>query len=245
MLRRLKVIPLIAALCGAPLLFLPGSAAAGLEAGLGLSLTWPQDEFKEEVDFAWGGGFRLGYGFFEESAAGPSLFFDLSYLNYGRERRVAPFSLTIPEVAVDVVTDNYMVLVSPGVSIGVRRGWFRPYGEFFVGPTYIATRTKIEDRSLERKEIAGSTNFSDWAYHVGFGGGVKVPLWRRPGTSDTKEKKLSEVLLDLKFDYIKGGEAVYLKKGSIRRDDNGNYSYTYYESTTDLFQVRIGCSFRF
>ncbi len=242
--RWLKVFPLVVALSGAPIFMLPGSAAAKLEAGLGLSLAWPQGEFKEEVDFAWGGGLRLGYGFHEEAPGAASLFFDLSYLNYGRERRIAPFSTTIPDVVVDVVTDNYMVLASPGVSIGVRRGWFRPYGEVFGGLTYIATTTKIEDRSLPQKEIASSTNFSDWTYNLGFGGGVQVPLWERPAPSGRQEMGLSEALLDVKFNYIKGGEAIYLKKGSIRRE-NGQVRYDLYESTTDLFQVRIGVSFRF
>lgn len=242
--RWLKVFPLVVALSGAPIFMLPGSAAAKLEAGLGLSLTWPQGEFKEEVDFAWGGGFRLGYGFNEEAPGGASLFFDLSYLNYGRERRIEPFSTTIPDVVVDVVTNNYMVLASPGVSIGLRRGWFRPYGEFFGGFTYIATSTKIENRGLPGQEIASSTNFSDWTYNLGFGGGVKVPLWRRPAPGGKQEIELSEALLDVKFNYIKGGEAVYLKKGSIRRE-NGQVRYDLYESTTDLFQARIGVSFRF
>jgi len=245
MLQRLKLFAFIPALGCAAIFMFPGAASAGIEAGLGLSLAWPRGDFKEEVDFAWGGGIRMGYGFPEESAAGPTLFFDLSYLNYGRERRVAPFSITIPEVVVDVVTDNYMVLISPGISVGVRRGWFRPYGEFFGGPTYIATRTKIEDRSLSREQIASSTNFSDWTYNLGFGGGVQVRLWRKPVSIGRGDIELSEGLLDVKFNYIKGGEAIYLKKGSIRRDDFGNISYTYYNSTTDLFQVRIGISVRF
>ena len=33
----------------------PSAALARLEAGFGLSLAWPQSEFKDNVDFAFGG----------------------------------------------------------------------------------------------------------------------------------------------------------------------------------------------
>ncbi|MBN2290685.1 MAG: hypothetical protein JXQ83_15225 [Candidatus Glassbacteria bacterium] len=247
MLRWLRVFPLILSLCILPVLCLPGIAAARIEAGAGLSLAWPQGEFKDEVNFAWGGGARLGWSFNDQAAGGVSLFFDLSYLNYGRERRVEPFSYTIPDVVVDVVTDNHMVLASPGVQVGLRRGWIRPYGEFYGGFTYIATTTKIENRGLIGEEIASSTNFSDWTYNVGFGGGIQVPLWQRkaPAPETIREIRLSEALLDLKFGYKKGGDALYLKKGSIGRGDSGQVRYDYRQSSTDLFLVRIGVSFRF
>ncbi|MEA2064520.1 MAG: hypothetical protein U9P14_12525 [Gemmatimonadota bacterium] len=235
---------IVAAVC---IFALNSTAEARLTCDAGLALAWPQDKFEEQVDFAWGGGARIGYSFFEESAAGISLFFDLSYLNYGRERRVEPFSITIPDVFVDVVTDNYMVLFSPGISLGVHRGWFRPYGEIFAGGTYIATRTKIEKHGWSQEEIAASTNFDDFTYNLGLGGGIKVPVYRSPRVGGSKLSKinLSEVLIDVKFTYIKGGEAEYLKKGSITRTTRGNIIYETYLSKTDLFQLRIGCSFRF
>jgi hypothetical protein len=246
MCRWIKMIPAVIVFTGTAIFMIPDSASAKLEVGAGLSLAWPQGNFKEEVDFAWGGGARAGWGFNEQAAGGATLFFDLSYLNYGRERRVEPFSYTIPDVEVDVYTDNFMVLASPGVWVGLRKGWIRPYGELFGGLTYIATTTKIENRGIFGEQIASSTNLSDWTYNIGFGGGVQVLLWRKPaGSSLPIKTTLSEALLDIKFSYIKGGEAVYLKKGSISSAGNGRVNYDTIESETTLFQARIGATFRF
>jgi hypothetical protein len=220
----------------------PSAALARLEAGFGLSLAWPQSEFKDNVDFAFGGGARIGWGLRSESAAVVTIFGDLNYLNYGRERRVEPFSLTIPDVVVNVITDNYMFMLSPGVSFGVRNGTIRPYGEFFGGLTYIATKTRIENRDLPSEPIAESTNFSDFTYNLGFGGGLKLLVWQKK--IDMALTELREALIDIKFTYIKGGEAEYLKKGSISRD-LGSISYETIQSNTDLLQLRIGMSFGF
>ena len=224
------------------LLIVPSAALARLEAGFGLSLAWPQSEFKDNVDFAFGGGARIGWGLGIESAAVVSIFGDLNYLNYGRERRVEPFSMTIPDVVVDVVTDNYMFMLSPGVSFGLRNGTVRPYGEFFGGLTYIATKTRIENRDFSSEPIAESTNFSDFTYNLGFGGGLKLLVWQKE--IDMALTELREALIDIKLTYIKGGEAEYLKKGSISRD-LGSISYETIQSNTDLLQLRIGMSFGF
>jgi len=208
----------------------------------GLSLAWPQSEFSEQVNFAWGGGARAGWAFNKNGALAPLLFADLGYLNYGRERRTEPFSMTIPDVVVDVVTDNYMLLVSPGFQIGSRRGRVRPYAETFFGLTYIATSTKIENHGLGGSDpIAESTNFSDFTWNFGVGGGLKIPVWRR---AETLKKEMNEALIDLQFSYIFGGDAEYLKKGSIRRE-LGKVEYETVQSRTDMIQLRLGADFRF
>jgi len=220
----------------------PSAVFARLEAGLGLSLAWPQSEFKDHVDFAFGGGARIGWGLASESAAVVTIFGDLNYLNYGRDRRLAPFSLTVPEVTVDVVTDNYMFMLSPGVSFGVRNGTIRPYGEFFCGLTYIATKSRVENRSLPSEPIAESTNFSDFTYNLGFGGGLKLLVWQKE--IDMALTELREALIDIKLTYIKGGEAEYLKKGSIERE-GGTIYFDPVRSKIDVLQLRIGMAFGF
>ena len=224
------------------LVLLPALALARLEAGAGLSLAWPESDFKDHVEFAWGGGARIGYGIGTVSPVVVTFFGDINYLNYGRERRIEPFSTTIPDVVVDVVTDNYMFMVDPGLSIGLRYGPVRPYGEMSFGLTYIATKTRIENHSIASEPIAESTNFSDFTYNLGLGGGFKIPVWRK--NLYVKLIELSEALIDIKFSYLKGGEAEYLKKGSISRQ-SGQVRYETILSKTDLFQVRIGASFVF
>ncbi len=215
---------------------------AQLTAGAGLSLAWPQGDFSEQVDFAWGGAGRVGWAFAPGSSVAPVLFADVGYLNYGRERRTEPFSMTIPDVVVDVVTDNYMVQVSPGFQVGLRHGPVRPYAETFFGVTYIATRTKIENHGLgSGDEIAASTNFSDWTWNFGLGGGLQIPVWQR---KEALKGEMNEALIDIKLGYVRGGNAEYLKKGSIERE-LGSVTYDTVESATDMFLLRIGASFNF
>lgn len=235
---RWKIIPAAAAL----VLCFTAGARAELTAGGGLTLGWPRGDFSEQVNFAWGGSARAGWSFMQGSAVAPTLFADIGYLNYGRERRVEPFSMTIPDVVVDVVTNNYMLLVSPGFQVAARRGPVRPYGETFFGLTYIATRTSIENRGFAGSDpIAVSTNFSDFTWNFGLGGGVQIPVWKRP---EPTGGEMNEALIDLKFSYVFGGNAEYLKKGSIRRE-LGSVEYDTVHSATDMIQVRIGASFRF
>ena len=220
-------------------LLTPSLASARLEAGLGLSLGWPAGDFQDEVDFAWGGGGRAGWEFGETSPVNATVFFDVNYLNYGHERRVEPFSYTIPDVTVDVVTENFLMHFNPGISFGRSRGVIRPYGEVSGGLTYIATKTRIENNSsLPSDPIAESTNFNDYTYNIGFGGGMKFRVWQ--SKLDIEKVELREALLDIKLCYIKGGEAEYLKKGSIERLNNATISYETIRSSTDIVQARIG-----
>ncbi|MFH1069985.1 MAG: outer membrane beta-barrel protein [Candidatus Glassbacteria bacterium] len=224
------------------LLLTPSYSLARLEAGGGLSLAWPQGDFKQQVDFAWGGAGRAGWTFGSQPAAAATVFFDFNYLNYGRERRVEPFSTTIPDVVVNVVTDNFMILVSPGLAFGVGRGPVRPYGEVFGGMTYIATSTRIENRGLASETIAESTNFDDFTYNVGAGAGLKILVWKKD--LDVKYPELREALIDIKLSYVKGGQAEYLKKGSIRRS-GGRVEYDTVQSSIDLMRLRLGVSLSF
>ncbi len=224
-------------------LLIPPVASARVEAGLGLSLGWPAGDFQDEVDFAWGGGGRVGWGMGEASPVKATVFFDVNYLNYGRERRVEPFSYTIPDVTVDVVTENFLMHFNPGISVGRGQGVVRPYAEVFGGLTYIATKTRIENSSLPSEPIAESTNFNDYTYNIGFGGGLKFRVWK--SKIETTAAELREALIDIKFSYIKGGEAEYLKKGSIERLNNATIRYGTIQSDTDIVQARIGVYFTF
>ena len=227
----------------AGLLVTPVCALARLEAGAGLSLAWPRGDFEQQVKFALGGAGRVGWTFGSRSApAAATLYFDVNYLNYGHERRVEPFSTTIPDVVVDVGTENFMLLFCPGLEIGVNRGPVRPYAEVFGGFTYIATRTRIENHGFSSEAIAESTNFDDFTTNYGFGGGLKFLIWHK--NIETKYIELSEALIDIKLSYVKGGEAEYLKKGSIGRS-GGRVSYATILSNTDLMLLRIGASFTF
>ena len=225
--------------CSLMLSFSPARAGK-FDAGAFLSLAWPQGDFSDQVGFAWGGGARIGVNLLDVAPVGPQIFLDINYLNYGSEHSKVPFSTTVPNVWVDVDTRNYMVMVSPGLQVGLRHGPVRPYGEISAGFTYIATRTSVSDEGFSGDEIASSTNFDDWTWNFGVGGGLQIPVWKAPAGVGTVPG-LGEVMIDINAKYIMSGEAEYLKEGSL--DDYGYM--TTYKTDTNVLQARIGVTVSF
>jgi hypothetical protein len=207
---------------------LPGQSAGG-----GLMLGFPQGEFKENVD-------RAGFGI-----SGEVLFFnpseilrfgfglDIGYLNYGNESRQEPFSSTIPDVVVDVDRSNNLVNFHLLFQIAPPSGSFRPYAELLFGGAYLFTETSINSRGTE--EVASNTNFDDFAWNYGVGGGLLINLY----SPDQPEGSFEALYLDLKVRYLLGTEAEYLKEGSVIIE-NGNAYYDVSRSKTDLLIAQLG-----
>jgi len=214
------------------ILMLAGSLPAQ-SAGGGLLLGFPQGEFKENVD-------RLGFGisgellFFNPSEKLPFGFgLDVGYINYGNETRQEPFSTTIPDVVVDVDRSNNLVNFHLLFQIAPPSGSIRPYAELLFGGAYLFTETSIRSRGDE--EVAGNTNFDDFAWNYGVGGGLLISLY----TPDVSEGNFESLYLDLKVRYLLGTEAEYLKEGSVIIQ-NGNVYYDVSKSKTDLFIAQLG-----
>ncbi len=215
------------------------------QAGGGFILGLPQTEFKENVDNPGGGfggyfGVRLGDSPFLLGAG-------VNFLLYGSETREEPFSQTIPDVKVDVTTNNSILqgylmcrIQPPG---GLRNSVVSPYLEGLFGFNYLFTETRIDDHDWDDDyddDIAGSKNYDDSAMSYGGGGGLMFRLWENPDS----DAQPAAVYLDLGVRYIFGGEAKYLKEGDIHRTKT-KVSYTPSESTTDLLTVRLGVSVTF
>lgn len=202
------------------------------QAAINLSLAIPQGEFGEEVDNV---GFGLGGEFLIISPKPNSPFgfgFNLGYYVYGIERRREPWSLTIPDVYLDVERTNNLFNFHVLFQVGVSRGKFRPYFEGLFGGEYLYTQTSVKGtRDLE--EISSSVNFDDWAWSYGVGGGIAILL------SGDPETELDAVYLDLKARYLFGSEAVYLKEGSVEVS-SGQVRYYPSESKTDLLTIHAG-----
>ena len=205
-------------------------------------LGFPQGEFKDNVD-------RIGYGVSSEFlySFGPTpvkIGASLGFLIYGRETREEPFSTTIPDVTVDVTTSNNVLLGHLLLRLQPRVGAIRPYLDGLVGFNYLFTQTKIESQEGQEQEIATSTNFDDFAFSYGGGGGIMIKVY--DGTKKTKPSKggLAAVLVDARVRYLKGSEAEYLKEGSIGREDT-EVTYDVIKSNTDLLTVQIGAIFEF
>lgn len=201
--------------------------------GLNLTLGFPMGEFKEKIE-------RLGFGlsghflFLAPTVNRPfGIGLNIGYLNYGQETRREPFSLTIPDVTVDVERSNNLANFHVLFQLGFGSGSVRPFVEGLFGGSYIFTETTIRSRGTE--EVASSNNFDDFAWSYGAGGGILIQL----SSGDEEGSDNGALFLDLKARYLFGSEAEYLKEGSVIVS-NGKVTYQVTKSKTDLLTVHAG-----
>jgi hypothetical protein len=197
----------------------------------------PQGEFEDRIDReAYGVGAQIFYAPHRSPLA---IGLALSWSNYGSETREEPFSSTIPDVRVDVENANNFVQALFVLRAQTRHGPIQPYGDALIGVNYLYTETTVESDDTH-EDVASSTNQDDAALAYGVGGGVMVPVWGR----DPQTGGLQQVLLDAGVRYVKGGEAEYLREGSIRRRGD-RVEFDPIESRTDMLNVHLGVMFRF
>ena len=216
------------------------------DVGVQFDIVSPQAEFRDNVG-------REGYGISGEALIrlGQSplkLGLHLGWAQYGSEKRKEPISMTIPDVTVDVETDNnishghFLIRLQPDLNR------ISPYFDGLLGFHYLYTETSIKsEEDYEDKPFARSTNIDDLAFSYGFGCGVMIKLHSSSFPNDNNPKNDLEqfdIFLDLKFRYLLGTEADYLKKGSIKRE-LGNITYIVNTSRTDLLLYQIGLVFQF
>jgi len=207
------------------------------QASLYLTVGAPQGDFKQNVN-------RPGYGLSGFAGYGlgrtPLMFgASLGVIVYGSESRREPFSTTIPDVTVDVVTNNNILFGHLIVQLKSNRGPFRPYLEGLFGFNYLFTETRIENPSEPGEEIASTTNFRDFTWSYGAGGGLMFKVAERvPEEGEWKKRKI-RLFVDVKVRYLFGGEAEYLKEGSIRRQGT-EVTFDVSRSRTDLFSFHLG-----
>ena len=144
-----------------------------------------------------------------------------------------PFSTTIPDVVVDVDRSNNLVNFHLLFQIAPPTGNVRPYGELLFGGAYLFTETSINSRGTE--EVASNTNFDDFAWNYGVGGGVLINIY----SPEQSEGNFYALFLDLKVRYLFGTEAEYLKEGSVIIQ-NGTAYYDVSKSKTDLLTAQLG-----
>jgi len=215
----------------------PAVAQTNFQGGLNFIAGFPQGEFKDNLD-------ENGYGLTGEFLYSPSISplgigVSLGFMNYGEESRRESFSGTIREVEVEVKTTNNIVLGHLLLRAQVKQGPICPYAEGLVGFNYLFTETKIEDID-DGDEIASSTNLDDGVFSYGAGGGVMLRLY----TGKVKKTKTLSILLNLGVRYIVGGEAEYLKEGSIETV-NDKVVFDKIKSKTDLLTARFGVAVEF
>jgi hypothetical protein len=218
------------------LAFSAGARAQTWQGGVDFLLGSPQKEFRKNVD-RLGVGVTLNGGYAPEGSP-VMLGLEFGFMNYGSSERREPFSTTIPDVFVRVSTTNNFILGHAILRLQPNTGVFRPYLQGMAGFNYLFTETKIENENDAGQEVASSTNLSDGAFSYGGGAGVMFMVYH------PNDGTVSDVYIDLGVRYILGGEAEYLKEGSVR-NVNGRVAYDILKSDTDLLEFQIGVSVRF
>lgn len=207
--------------------------AQRLQLGIDFTTVVPRGEFDKNISnngYGIGGQFLVGF-----SRIPLALGVDAAFTNYGSEEHHEPISTTIPELRVKVRTNNNITLTHFLVRAMPRHGTVRPYIDGLVGFKHLFTDTKILNEEND-EELASTNNLSDTTISYGAGGGVQVRLGGLGSRGD--------ICLDGKVRYLAGGDADYLKKGSIRRE-GGSVFFDVLSSRTDVLTFQVGITFRF
>lgn len=214
------------------------------QAGVKFIGGFPRGEFNNHVKNTGIGGTGTFLYNFEHKpfAAGVSL----GFLIYGRDTRTEPFSSTVQDVYVDVITTNnilkgHLVLRAQSPE-GLGGGAIIPYFDAMFGFHYLFTETRVQDTDAfgTGYDIASSTNYDDIATSYGGGGGFMVRVY----DSSRDAEGIEAVYVDFSVHYLKGGEAEYLKKDGIIRSDE-KVTYNPSKSTTNLLNFSLGVAFYF
>ncbi len=217
----------------------PGQAESNFLGGLYFNAGSPQGEWDDQIkDDALGVNGQI---FYAPSNSPFAVGLDVSWSNYGSVSREEPFNPNIPEVTLDVTTNNNLVQSFFVLRGQIGSGPIQPYADALVGIHYLYTETRVSDEDNDGFDaIASSTNQDDAASAYGFGGGVMIPLWRQDGDCSGPQS----FLIDIGGRYIRGGKAEYLKEGSLLSED-GRVQIETVESETDLAKLHVGVAVRF
>ena len=215
-------------------------AQVEFQGGLNFTTGFPQGEFNENINTEGFGG--SGYFLYKFPVNSFSAGIAINYLVYGSETREEPLGPSIPDVRVDVTTTNDILYTHLLFRVQPPAGILRPYLDGLLGLGHFTTDTKVEDQNGdgEDDEIASTNHKRDTALNYGFGGGIMIRLY----DGRKNFSGLDAVNLDLGFRYLKGGEAQYLKEGSIDIN-NGNVNYQVLRSETDIITAHLGVTIDF
>ncbi|MBI4553757.1 MAG: hypothetical protein HY710_15940 [Candidatus Latescibacteria bacterium] len=222
------------------------SQESPVEGGGNILFAFPRKAFKKIAGVAMPG--LSGYIGVRPPRSPTMVGVEVGYMGYGLEDREEPFGPTIPDVRVDVSTQNSIVSMHLLSRLQPQRGRVRPYLEGLVGFNYFFTYTSVsrQNSALDEDDaIAGTINYDDVAFSYGWGGGLLLQVY--DGTKKkgfTPAKDVRRALIDFRVRSLYGTEANYLKEGGIRRHV-GHVTYDVNRSRTDMVVGSIGVVFEF
>lgn len=219
-------------------IFTSTALAQTWQGGFNFQLGFPSGEYKDQVNTTAVG---VAADFLYSPHNSPlGIGLSIGWFQVGSEEREEPFSTTIPDVTVDVKTENDLAQFMLLMRLQPKKGPILPYADGLLGINYLYTKTSINNAS-NGEEVASTTNTDDNAFAYGFGGGTMIKVY--DGKAGQSGRPLL-VFIDLNFRYTLGGEADYLKEGSIRRE-GGEVSYDITRSKTNIATAHIGVTANF
>ena len=213
------------------LLLFFASLADAQTVGGSFMLASPQGAFRDNVD-------RLGYGLQVQGTLwSPSkevpftVGLNIGYMIYGEVTESRPWSLTIPDVTVEVSRMNSLANLHLLLQVSPFTGTVRPYLDGLIGGSYIFTTSEVKSKYSD-EPIAQSTNYDDFNWSYGWGGGLLIQLAEDLGDVQT-------LFLDLKARYLYGTEAQYLTENDIDVSQTV-VRYRPRKSNTDMLTFHLG-----
>lgn len=217
-------------------LFLTSQNSFGQSVGLNLSFAFPQGDFKENLNtFGWGGSAEGVLPLHPVVGVG----LNLGFFNYGNETRNEPWSLTIPDITLEVTRSNNIANFHLFLRLAPPMTTFKPYVDLLAGGSYLFTETKVYSQKgvyQNNEEIASTNTLSDFAWSYGVGAGFMFKVLDLPSEQEGMD---AELFIDLKARHLWGTEAQYLRKGDVTIS-NGKVYYTPRQSKTDMLTAHLG-----
>jgi hypothetical protein len=199
--------------------------------GGSFAVSQPKEEFRQNVGNGYG---AQGTVLFHLVRSGlVNLRMDISGVTYDREKFRVPFSETVGgRVLVDVTTTNSIIAFTWGPEFAVPHGRVRPYVNAGYSRLLFWTTSSVSGTRSSSEEIASTTNHKDGTGAWVYSGGVRIPIGSSPAS------------LDLGLRYYRGGEASYLREGSIFDNADGSISIFPLRSRTPFVVYAVGVQFR-
>jgi opacity protein-like surface antigen len=196
-------------------------------------ISQPREEFRLNVGNGYGGNGTMLYHLLRSGLV--NLRVDFSGAQYDSETIAVPLSPTIGgRILVDVTTRNSILTLSVGPELAKPTGRIRPYVNVAASRLFFRTTSSVQGVDDDNGDFADTTNHSDGTGAWVYGGGLRFPLGRVS----------SPLTLDLGIRYHRGGEASYLKEGSILDAPDGSIAIFPLTSRTPFLMYTFGVQFR-
>ena len=190
----------------------------------------PRGEFSHNVGTGYGA--QGGVMFHLVRSGLVNLRFDVAGVVYDKEEKLVPASTS--RIIFEVKTTNSIATLTAGPEVAKPTGRLRPYANLGYSRLLFRTTSSLKGSESSDAEITNTTNYSDSTDAWVYGAGLRIPL----GSIE------SPLTLDLGVRYYRGGEASYLREGSIHDNIDGSIAITPLSSRTPMLMYAVGVQFR-